>query len=79
LDEVVGFPDSCVNDDQVDCLSLLGRYLAKMSPGAGPQKQAPPLPIQGGITQDSNGRMHTTATLGEMFEDYRPLNAGGRL
>jgi predicted phage terminase large subunit-like protein len=58
LEECLGFPDTCRNDDQVDCMSLLGRYLAKMSPGASPQRQAPPPPIRGAISLNKDGNVH---------------------
>jgi predicted phage terminase large subunit-like protein len=66
------------HDDAIDCLSLLGRRAAKMSSMTHTPKKSYEPPV-GAITLDANGRMHTTATLGEMFQDYKPLNAGGRL
>jgi predicted phage terminase large subunit-like protein len=69
LDEVMGFPDSCPNDDQIDCLSLLGRRLARMSPGEAPEVIKPPEKIVGGITVNEDGLMVTTASFDELWEE----------
>ena len=75
--EVEGFPDTCRNDDQVDSLSLLGRYMARMSLGK-VEKLERSKPIQSGITQGANGQMYTTSTLAELWDDNRPLQLGRR-
>jgi predicted phage terminase large subunit-like protein len=77
LMEIEGFPDTCRHDDIVDCLSLLGRYMARMSPG-GVEKVEALKPILSGITQDERGNLHTTQTLDEIFQDNRNLRMGFR-
>ena len=59
LQEVEGFPDTCRNDDQVDCLSLLGRYMARMTPVAGVKVEKLTEPIFMGLEPDVNGKLDT--------------------
>ena len=66
--EVEGFPDTCRNDDQVDSLSLLGRYMARMSLGES-ENIEPSKEILGCITQDELGDLYTTQTLDDLFND----------
>ncbi|MFC1579024.1 phage terminase large subunit [Pseudomonadota bacterium] len=66
LREVTEFP-YCRHDDVVDALALLGRRAAKMGPSTHDTYE------QGEIKyslQLVDGKLRTTATLGELFEDH---------
>ena len=79
LQEVEGFPDAAPHDDQVDCLSLIGRHLGNMSPGEVPKAAIPPEPSKIGISQDEHGVMFITQTLDELFENRGRINVGRRI
>ena len=77
LDECINFGTGTArNDDQVDCLSLLGRHLAKMSPGTGEVVKPPPKPILGAVTMHADGVMRLTSPFNEIWKDNERLNAG---
>jgi predicted phage terminase large subunit-like protein len=61
------------HDDLVDALSILAQRAAKMAPSMPtvPRKAAPP--ILGGIAQDETGKLFTTQTLDNLWEDNKPL------
>jgi predicted phage terminase large subunit-like protein len=73
--EIEGFPDSSPNDDQVDCLSLAGRRLARMAPGKAPVDTKPE-PIRAGVTQDENGQLFTTQSFNDLWASNAPINLG---
>ena len=77
--EISTFPrdGSGFYDDQIDVLSLFSNYLFKMSSGEAPRVQSKPEPPKGGITI-TDGVMHTTQTLDELWESNRPINVGLR-
>ena len=72
LEEVTGFPDVAPNDDIVDCMAILGRYLHAMPPGEGEQAYVAPPPIEGAVRMQ-DGQMVLTETLDSMFEQRDEL------
>jgi predicted phage terminase large subunit-like protein len=69
--ELYGFPNA-EHDDQVDCLSLIGRRMATMS--APTRRHEGPL-LKEVISLDANGRFILNRTLDEMFDERRPRNS----
>ena len=67
LDEIARFP-AAKHDDQIDCLSLIGRELTNFAPTA--TRPARPEPIECAMIGHPAGSISTRATLDEMFEDY---------
>ena len=76
LEEVLGFPDTSPNDDQIDCLSLLGRRMAFLSIGTAPQAEVVAPPIEGAF-QQIDDQAFTTQTLDDLWgeNDDSILNA----
>lgn len=70
LHEIARFPpkSKSIHDDQIDCLSLIGRHVGKQG---GPMVSVPatPKPIEGGIRMQGH-QMVTTQTLNEMWTDH---------
>lgn len=69
IDEVLGFPDTCPNDDQIDILSLMGRRMAFLGAGKAPEGPKEPVPVQGALQQIA-GETFTTHTMDDMWSDY---------
>ena len=76
LAEILKFPTS-EHDDQIDCLSLLGRHLFKMT-GAAEKIEKPSAPIQGAFKRGADGKIYTTSSLDEMWSD-RTLRISPRI
>ena len=69
---MTGFPDVAPNDDLVDAMAILGRYLHAMPPGEGEQAYVAPPPIEGAVKMQ-DGQMVLTETLDSMFEQRDEL------
>ena len=69
IDEVLGFPDTCPNDDQIDILSLMGRRMAFLGAGKAPEGPKEPVPVQGAL-QQVDGQTFTTHTMDDMWGEY---------
>ena len=63
------------HDDLVDALAILAQRAAKMAP-SGATPETGPREIRSAFTPDASGKLHTTQTFDELFEDNRTRYTG---